>query len=111
MQSWPIPHTRLFAVALAVTCATLATLATLAALAPRTAAIVPPTDCGMLTVKAKRYNIKADQLRCEPARTYASRYLSTRRRPSGYRCRDFGAETKLKFRCARGIRVFFAIRR
>ena len=105
MQSWPMPRACLTAVALAVTCAMLA------AFAPRGAAIVPPSDCGMLTVKAKRYNVKADQLRCPTARSYASRYLSKRRRPSGYHCRDFGRETKLKFRCARGIKVFFAIRR
>jgi hypothetical protein len=105
MQSWPFPRACLLAVALAVTCTTLA------ALAPPSPAIVPPSDCGRLTVKAKRYNIKADQLRCRTARSYASRYLSKRRRPPGYRCRDFSGETKLKFRCARGIQVFFAIRR
>lgn len=105
MQSWTVSRACLVSLALAVTCAMLA------GLAPPSAAIVPPSDCGMLTVKAKRYNVKADQLRCPTARSYASRYLSTRRRPSGYRCRDFGRETKLKFRCARGIKVFFAIRR
>jgi hypothetical protein len=75
------------------------------------AAIVPPTDCGVITVKGKRYDIKADQLRCKTAKPYASKYLSTHRRPTGYTCRDFGKETKLKFRCSRGIKVFFAIRR
>jgi hypothetical protein len=105
MQSWPIPRARAMAQALVLACATIA------AIAPRGGAIVPPSDCGMLTVKAKRYNVKADQLRCRTARTYASRYLSTHRRPKGYSCRDFGAETKLKFRCSQGVRVFFAIRR
>jgi len=105
MRSSPIARAYLVAMALVVACAMLA------ALAPHSAAIVPPSDCGRLTVKAKRYNIKADQLRCRTARSYASSYLSKRRRPTGYRCRDFGSETKLKFRCARGIKVFFAIRR
>ncbi len=105
MQRRRISRESLAALALA------ATFATLAALAPPSPAIVPPTDCGLLTVKAKRYSIKADQLRCAPARSHASRYLATHRRPRGYRCRDFGSETKLKFRCARGIKVFFAIRR
>jgi hypothetical protein len=105
VQRWPKPRECLAAIALAVT------FATLAAIAPPGAAIVPPTDCGILTVKAKRYSIKADQLRCPTARSHASRYLSKHRRPRGYRCRDFGSETKLKFRCARGIKVFFAIRR
>ena len=86
-------------------------LATLAALASQGQAIVPPTDCGTMTVNAKRYTIKADQLRCSSAKAHARRYLLTRSRPSGYTCRNFGAETKLKFRCSRGIKVFFAIRR
>ena len=105
MRRWPMARTHHAALALAVTCAMLA-----AAAAP-SAAIVPPSDCGRMTVKAKRYTIKADQLRCVTARSHAQRYLSTHRRPRGYTCRDFGRETKLKFRCSRGIKVFFAIRR
>ena len=97
-----IPRACATAVALVIACAALAT---------PSAAIVPPTDCGVITVKGKRYDIKADQLRCKTAKPWASRYLSTRRRPSGYRCRNFGSETKLKFRCSRGAKVFFAIRR
>jgi hypothetical protein len=104
MQSRPNPRTWLVAAALAATCAVLA-------LAPAAQAIVPPSDCGRMTVKAKRYNIKADQLRCTTARTYAARYLSSHRKPAGFTCRDFGSETKLKFRCSKGIQVFFAIRR
>ena len=46
-----------------------------------------------------------------PARSYAASYLKTGHKPSGYRCRNYGAETKLKFRCSRGVKVFFAIRR
>ncbi len=105
MRRWQIPRTRHAALALTATCALLAMLA-----AP-SPAIVPPSDCGRMTVKAKRYTIKADQLRCVTARSHASRYLSMHRRPSGYTCRDFGGETKLKFRCSRGVKVFFAIRR
>ena len=97
------PRACLTAAALAIVCA--------AILAVPSAAIVPPTDCGIITVKGKRYDIKADQLRCKTAKPYASRYLSTHRRPTGFTCRDFGKETKLKFRCSRGIKVFFAIRR
>lgn len=74
-------------------------------------AIVPPRDCGMTTVKGQRYNIKADQLRCSTAKPHARRYLSTGRRPSGYRCKRYSGSTALKFRCARGVRVFFAIKR
>ena len=74
-------------------------------------ATVPPKNCGTKTIAGKRYQIKADQMRCRTAITYSRRYLSTHDRPSGYRCTDFGRSTKLKFRCAKGVRVFFAIKR
>ena len=74
-------------------------------------AIVPPRDCGRITVKSKRYNIKADQMRCSDAVRYSRRYLGTRRKPRGYTCRRYGSETKLAFRCRRGLRNLFAIRR
>ena len=75
-------------------------------------AIVPPKNCGMQTVSGKRYQIKADQLRCRTAKRYSRTYLSSARRPAGYHCKNYRAsETKLKFRCAKSIRVFFAIRR
>lgn len=102
MYNRRIPRACLLATALAAACT---------ALAAPSAAIVPPTDCGLIIVKGKRYDIKADQLRCTTAKPYSSTYLSTQRRPPGYSCRDFGKDTKLKFRCSRGIKVFFAIRR
>jgi len=105
MHHRPTRRTCLAAATLALTCGLLA-------LAPLSAAIVPPADCGILKVSSgKRYTIKADQLRCATAKPHASRYLSTHRRPTGYTCRDYGRETKLKFRCSRGVKVFFAIRR
>ena len=105
MHSWPIARTRRAALVLGVTCAMVAVPA---ASSP---AIVPPSDCGRMTVKSKRYTIKADQMRCVTARSHAKRYLSKHQRPSGYSCHDFDRETKLKFRCSRGVKVFFAIRR
>jgi hypothetical protein len=75
------------------------------------AAPVPPRDCGMLDVSDKRFNVKADQIRCRTARRYAKTYLARSRAPSGYRCRDYGRETKIEFRCSRGDKVLFAIRR
>ncbi len=78
---------------------------------PAAPAIVPPRDCGMTTVKGKRYNIKADQIRCRTAKPHARRFLASGRRPSGYRCRTYSGSTALKFRCSRGVKVFFAIRR
>jgi hypothetical protein len=105
MQTWQRSRGRQAALALAVTAAAFA------ALAPHGLAIVPPSNCGTLTVKAKRYTIKADQLRCATAKSHARRYLAARIKPRGYRCRNYGAGTKLKFRCSRGVKVFFAIRR
>ena len=90
---------------------TLAAVA-LALTAGGASAIVPPKNCGMQTVGGKRFQIKADQMRCRTAKRYSRRYLGTGHRPAGYSCRNYRAsQTKLKFRCARGIRVFFAIRR
>ena len=86
-------------------------LAVAAVATPSAGAIVPPKNCGMITVLSHRYQIKADQMRCDPARTYSRRYLRSHTRPTGFRCRDYGSGTLLKFRCSKGIRVFFAIRR
>jgi hypothetical protein len=72
---------------------------------------VPPKNCGMVAAKGKRFNIKADQIRCTTARRQAKRYLRYGRRPSGYSCNTFGRSTRIKFRCAKGRRTLFAIRR
>jgi hypothetical protein len=89
-----------------------AALAVAVAFAPYQAwAPVPPRNCGMLEQGGQRYNIKADQLRCRRARRYARRYLSSHTRPRGYTCRDYGSGTSIKFRCSKGDRVIFAIRR
>jgi hypothetical protein len=74
-------------------------------------AIVPPKDCGFQRIGHKRYNIKADQLRCRDAVPMARAYLAHHTRPRGYRCHNYTGGTSLKFRCERGIKVFFAIRR
>ena len=49
-------------------------------------AIVPPKDCGRMTVSHKRWRIKADQISCKRARSYAKAYIAHRTRPRGYRC-------------------------
>ena len=90
--------------------AVLAVAALLVAAAPSPAPVAP-RNCGMMTVKGKRYQVKADQIRCVTAKTWTRRYLSSRDRPSGYDCRNYGSETKLKFRCWKRERVFFAIKR
>lgn len=89
----------------------IAGLLSAAALIPAKAgAIVPPRNCGILEVNGKRYNIKADQLRCRPARKYSKRYIASHWKPSGYSCRGY-RNSALKFRCSKGIRVYYAIRR
>lgn len=95
-----------FTVALAV----IATLAVAALSAGQAGATVPPKNCGNITVKSRAYQIKADQVRCATAKRYAKRYLSVRDAPSGWRCRDFRS-SRMKFRCTRGVRVVFAIKR
>jgi hypothetical protein len=82
-----------------------------AALAPQAWAPVPPRNCGMLEANGRVFNIKADQLRCQRARRYARRYLVRHRKPRGYSCRDYDGGTRIKFRCSKGQRVIFAIRR
>ncbi len=82
-----------------------------ALIAPGAGATVPPKNCGTISVKSKRYQVKADQMRCGTAKTYSRRYLSRHVRPSGYRCKSGAAGSALKFRCSKRVKVFFAIRR
>jgi hypothetical protein len=90
-----------------------AALAAMAVAAP-SGAIVPPKDCGRVTVGGKRYDIKADQLRCPTARRYSTTYLRSRHRPARYSCHRYRG-TALVFRCVNGSanpdRTFFAIKR
>jgi len=86
-------------------------LALMLVAAPPAPAPVPPRDCGMVDAHGKRFNIKADQIRCRTARSYAKDYLRRSRKPSGYRCRSYGRETRIEFRCSKGLRILFAVRR
>jgi len=89
-----------------------ALLVALVASALPATATVPPTDCGLMRVKGKRYNIKTHSITCRRAKPWTKRYLTTGRRPRGYRCRNYDPKvTKFRFRCARRDRDFFAIRR
>jgi hypothetical protein len=89
----------------------LAAALAVALMAPGAGATVPPKNCGTITVKSKRYQIKADQISCRTAKTYSRRYLSRHTRPSGYRCTSGAKGSALKFRCSKRVKVFFAIRR
>ena len=56
--------------------AAVAGLALFPAASPSLPRPVPPKDCNFMTVKGKRYNIKADQLSCRKARRLAGRILN-----------------------------------
>ena len=58
----------------------------------------------------RTYNIKADQIRCRPARRYAKRYLVSHWKPERLQLPHV-PHSALGFRCAKGIRVYYAIRR
>jgi hypothetical protein len=77
--------------------------------APAATATVPPKNCGSLKVGSRSYVIKADQLRCSEAKADAKAYLRSRKKPRGFTCRDF-TNSKMTFRCSKGVQVFFAIR-
>jgi hypothetical protein len=52
-------------------------------------AIVPPKNCGTIKVSHKKWQIKADQIRCTTARKYATTYIAHHTRPRGYSCHKF----------------------
>jgi len=89
----------------------LATAAVALASALPASAVVPPTNCGNVKVKGDKFNVKADQIRCKKAKRFAVDYLKHKDHPRGYKCENYGAGTRIEFRCAKGIKVFFAIRR
>ena len=89
-----------------------ATLVAALCLPTAATAVVPPKNCGKITVKGKRYEIKADQISCSTGRDHAKRYLQRRSKPRGYSCRDISSsKNKVTFMCNNGRKSFFAIRR
>lgn len=74
--------------------------------------VVPPKNCGEITVKEKRYQIKADQISCATGRVHSRRFLSTGARPEGYRCKNYPSRRdRVDFYCNNARKIFFAIRR
>jgi hypothetical protein len=71
--------------------AALAAVAALAAaiFATNVHAIVPPKDCGRMTVSHKHWHIKADQISCKRARSYAKAYIAHHTRPPHYSCHRY----------------------
>ena len=96
--------TRAFLLAAAV--AALLTVPTVAT------AVVPPKNCGTMTVSGKRYQVKADQISCTTGRDHARRFLRNGSKPRGYRCRDYPSKKgRVDFYCNNGRKIYFAIRR
>jgi hypothetical protein len=58
-------------------------------LATSSHAIVPPKDCGRMTVSHKRWHIKADQISCKRARSYAKAYIAHHTKPPHYSCHRY----------------------
>ena len=73
-------------------------------------ATVPPTDCGTIRAKGSRYDVKSHRVSCGRARAWSKAYLVRRKRPSGWRCERY-MDSALVFRCRRGGRDFFAVKR
>lgn len=88
----------------------LATCLLALAVAQPAGAIVPPKNCGTTTIKSKRYQIKADQLRCSRAKDYIRGYIKERDRPRGYKCK-INPDSKLRYICTRGNKRAWAIKR
>jgi len=86
--------------------------ALLLALPAAVPAVVPPKDCGRMTVKGKRYQVKVDQISCSTGRTYTSRYLARGSKPRGYRCRENRPKrNSVQLSCSSGRKQLFVIRR
>lgn len=95
-----------------VALATGGTIAALVAVPSLAPAVVPPRDCGRMTVSQKRYQVKVDQITCSSGRSFAKRYIARRSKPRGYKCKQFPSKrNRVRFYCNNGKRVFFAIRR
>lgn len=92
--------------------ATTAALGSLLVGSAAAAAVEPPKDCGRTTIGGKRYQVKVDQITCQTGLRHTRRYIDTRARPTGYRCRLYPSRRdRVRFYCSSGRRVFFAIRR
>jgi hypothetical protein len=75
-------------------------------------AVVPPRDCGMLTLKGHRYQIKVDQITCADGKTFSRGYVERKVTPRGYACKKFPVKKRrVRFNCVNGRRVFFGILR
>ena len=70
---------------------------------------VPPKDCGYIKAKGKRYNIKADVVRCRKARKVSRRYM-TGGGSGRFSCQRYTG-TNIKARCVKGKAIIYVIKR
>ena len=95
--------------ALPAACTAVLALAAAPALSP---AVVPPRDCGRMSVSGKRYQVKVDQISCRDGKSYAKTYITRRTKPRGYTCKRYPVRrNRVSFYCNNGRKIFFAIRR
>ena len=82
------------------------------ALVASAGAVVPPRDCGRMTLAGKRIQVKVDQISCRDGKAYARGYVERRVTPRGYRCTTYSVKkNRVQFMCRNGARVFLGIRR
>ena len=75
-------------------------------------AVVPPRDCGNMSVSGKAYQIKVDQISCRDGKGYSKTYIQRRTKPRGYTCKRYPTrKNRVSFYCNNGRKIFFAIRR
>jgi hypothetical protein len=66
--------------------ALMAVLAALLIVAVPASAIVPPKNCGTMSVSGKRWQVIADQITCSSAKRYATTYIRSYDAPRYYKC-------------------------
>ena len=80
--------------------------------APAAYAPVVPKNCGTVRAGGGSYTVKAHVVSCRSARGMARSYLGRGSRPRGWSCRKYPRRvTRIRFRCTRGARFVFAVRR
>lgn len=89
--------------------AVLTGLALFPAVSPSLPRPVPPKDCNFMTIKGKRYNIKADQLSCSKARRLAGRVL-TGGGDGRFSCQA-NPTADIRLYCRKGNSYVYAIKR
>lgn len=69
-------------------------------LAASAGAVIPPRNCGTIMAKGKKWQVKADQLRCKKAKRYSKRYIRRKKEPRYYDCRRGAKGSALYAMCS-----------